>query len=112
MELKTKLAFCWNILKSSHIKETKVFQEGYKAGLFDNLLDNETFNRLKTYSEKISKEKDDYTLGDWVKEYGRGETEEGFVLFGSWQALGAMITAYEKVLIRQVLSLIIDNKKS
>ena len=111
MKLKTKLAFCWNILKSSHIKETKVFQEGYTAGLFDNLLDNETFNRLKTYSDKISEEKDYYTLRDWVNEYGRGETEEGFVLFGSWQALGAMIIAYEKVLIKRILYLILNNKK-
>ena len=107
-----KLALCWNILKCSHIKETKVFQEGYKAGLFDNLLDNETFNRLKEYSDKISKEKDNYTLADWVKEYGRGETEEGFVIFGSWQALSAMITAYEKVVVRHILLLILNNKKN
>ena len=112
MKLKTKLSFCLDILRCSHIKRTQIFQEGYKSGLFDNLLDNETFCKLKTYSDKISREKDAYSLRDWVKEYGRGETEEGFVLFGSWQALGAMITAYEKVLIRQVLSLIIDNKKS
>ena len=107
-----KLALCWNILKCSHIKETQVFQEGYKAGLFDNLLDNETFNQLKTYSEKLSIEKDDYTLADWVKEYGRGETPEGFVLFGSWIALSAMISAYEKVVVRHILSLILNNKKS
>jgi hypothetical protein len=60
---------------------------------------------------KVSKEKDDYSLRDWVKEYGRGETEEGFVLFGSWQALGAMIIAYEKVLIKRILYLILNNKK-
>ena len=106
-----KLALCWNIIKCSHIKETQVFQEGYKAGLFDNLLDNETLNKLISYSDKISREKDDYSLRDWVTEYGRGETEEGFVLFGSWQAFGAMITAYEKVLIRHVLSLILNNKR-
>lgn len=66
-------------------------------------LNREAYAHLRAWCDDIIYDKTENTLGDWVRDYGGGETETGRVEFGSWFALAKMLDRRDKEIVRIVL---------
>ena len=71
-------------------------------------IDREKFDQLMKFANDIIYDKSKNTLGDWVRDYGGGETEAGRVEFGSWLALAKMLDRRDKEVVRNILNQLTD----